>query len=151
MDTILINTQERIKAAVAAIKHVDENWGQLDLYGPQIPVKWPCALIDINQAQFSNIGKDIKAQPVNRQQGTVVLEITVADVKLTNSSGRAPQVQKQPAYRIWQIVNDIHKAVQGWKPDEMAGGLIRVGLSKIRRDDGVQEVRVLYSTGLNDC
>lgn len=151
MNQILTNIQNKIATDLPQIMYVDENWGQLDLYGPEIPVKWPCILIDFNSGQFSNIGRDLKASPENRQQGTTVIELTVANLKLTNSSFKAPASQKSKAFDIWQHVKDLHIIIHGWSPEENAGGLMRTGFSKVRRDDGVQEIRILYSTGLNDC
>ncbi len=151
MKAILQSIQNRIAASVQAVQYVDENWGQLDLYGPEIPVKWPCVLIDIGSGQFSNIGRNNKMIPTNRQQGNFTVELTIAALKLTNSSFKAPQTQKWHAFDIWELVEEIHREVHGWTPDELSGGLIRSSLNKVKRDDGVQEVRVIYSLGLNDC
>lgn len=136
---------------VSELKYIDENWGQLDLYGPQIPVMWPCALVDFNTGQFSNIGTNIRKVPINRQQGTVSVEITVANLKLTNTSNKAPSFQKDKAFAIWDLINKVHNILQGWSPEENAGALIRTTFNKVRRDDGVQEFRVIYSIGLHDC
>lgn len=151
MKEILNAIQEQIATAVPAVKYIDENWGQLDLYGPEIPVKWPCVLIDLNQAQFTNIGRNNNVLPPNRQQGTVVIELTVAALKLTNTSFRAPKTQQFHGFEIWEIAKEIHQKLHGWQPVGYSGGMIRTGISKVRRDDGVQEVRLLYSLGLNDC
>lgn len=151
MKEILTAIQKNIDTNLPAVKYIDENWGQLDLYGPEIPVKWPCVLIDLNQAQFSNAGRSMNTLPANRQQGTVVVELTVATLKLTNSSFKAPPTQKWHGFEIWELVNDLHKIVHGWQPVEFSGAMSRNGISKIRRDDGVQEIRVLYSLGLHDC
>lgn len=152
MNEILNAIQKNIDTNLPAVKYIDENWGQLDIYGPEIPVKWPCVLIDLNQApQFSNTGKKMNLLPVNRQQGTVVVELTVAALKLTNSSFKAPPTQKWHGFEIWEIVNDLHKIIHGWQPAEQSGSMTRTGMSKVRRDDGVQEIRVLYSLSLYDC
>ncbi|AZB07453.1 hypothetical protein EG344_00660 [Chryseobacterium sp. G0162] len=136
---------------VTELKYIDENWGQLDLYGPQIPVQWPCALVDFNTGQFTNIGRNYRVTPQNRQEGTLTVEITIANLKLTNSSNKAPTFQKEKAFAIWDLINKVHEILQGWNPAENAGALIRTTFSKVRRDDGVQEFRVIYSIGLHDC
>lgn len=136
---------------VTELKYIDENWGQLDLYGPQIPVQWPCALVDFNTGQFTNIGRNYRVKPQNRQEGTLTVEITIANLKLTNSSNKAPTFQKEKAFAIWDLINKVHEVLQGWNPTENAGVLIRTTFSKVRRDDGVQEFRVIYSIGLHDC
>lgn len=150
MTDILQSVNEKLNE-VTELKYIDENWGQLDLYGPQIPVQWPCALVDFNTGQFTNIGRDFRKTPQNRQQGNLTIEVTVANLKLTNSSNQAPTFQKGHAFAIWNIINRVHEVLHGWSPNESAGGLIRTGFSKVRRDDGVQEFRVIYSIGLHDC
>lgn len=136
---------------ISELKYIDENWGQLDLYGPQIPVQWPCALVDFNTGQFTNIGRNYRVTPQNKQEGTLTVEITIANLKLTNSSNKAPIFQKEKAFAIWDLINKVHEILQGWSPQENAGALIRTTFSKVRRDDGVQEFRVIYSIGLHDC
>lgn len=150
MDALLKAIQNKI-AENAEIKYVDENWGQLDLYGNEIPVKWPCTLISLSSAVFSNIGTDPKALPVNRQEATANIEITVAKLKLTNSSFKAPMVQKLQSWEVWDIVQSIHNQLHGWNPIPGTGKLIRTGISQVRRDDGVQEIRVMYSVGIHNC
>lgn len=151
MDTLLQAIQAKIAETVTAVKHVDENWGQLDLYGNEIPVQWPCALISLNSAVFSNLGTDVKARPMNRQEGTATVELAFAKLKLTNSSFKAPMAQKEKAWEIWDIVDNAHKALHGWNPTPGTGKLIRTGISQVRRDDGVQEIRVTYTIGLHNC
>lgn len=132
-------------ATISSLAYVDENWGQLDHYTPNFPVKWPCALIDVSNAGFSNIGIDKTTEPMNRQEGTFHLEIRIANLKLSNTSHRAPQSQKDKAHSIWIEVEEVHKKIQGFEPTEACGKLIRVGLERVRRDDGVQEYVMTYS------
>lgn len=149
MKNIIPSVQTEL-AAISSVKYVDENWGQLDTYSPNFPVKWPCVLIDVSAAQYSNVGRDNSQSPVNRQMSTYVLEITIANQKLTNSSSRAPQGQKDIARSIWDIINLVHEKIQGFSPNPMAGKLIRVGHARVRRDDGVQEYKVMYSGSITD-
>lgn len=129
---------------------VDEDSGQLEAI-PNPPVKWPCALIDISTGNFSSNGNDRFAEPITRQQGTLQIEITVADLKISNSSSSAPVFQKNKAFKIWKYVEALHKKMQGFKPSEKSGALVRSGFKKIRRDDGIQEVRVTYTLGISNC
>jgi hypothetical protein len=135
---------------ISALNYIDEDWGQLDSYSPNPPTKFPCALIDITSLIFSNIGKDKTANPVNRQMAEGTITFILANLKLSNSSQRAPQTQKDNAWNIWTIIDDLHKAVHGWKPTEDSNALIRTGLRRIRRDDGIQEYQITYSIGLSN-
>lgn len=137
-------------AGAADIKYADENWGQLDYYSPNFPVKFPCTLVDTSDVQYSNIGLDKTLVPVQRQQGDVTFSITVANMKLTNSSFKAPQNQKDAAFKIQVLLDQVHSVLHGWRPSERCGALIRKSLRRIKRDDGVQEYELLYSCGINN-
>lgn len=132
-------------------EYVDENWGQLDYYSPNFPVKWPCVLIDIASANFSNIGKDHSKVPTNRQMGVIVVELRIANLRLTNTSSKAPTMQKLYARSIWELVEQVHMELHGWNPTETTSKLIRQSVNRVRRDDGVQEYAVRYTAEENDC
>lgn len=149
MDDILQNITDKA-ATVPGINYSDENWGQIQYYGNEPTVKWPCVLVEIGSGQFSNNGYDYHNDDLS-QQATISIEITVANLKLTNSSSRAPIRQKNKAFEIWKIVKEVHKVLQGYKPDENCGGMVRTTMQSIKRDDGVQEKRIIYTIGLSGC
>lgn len=150
MKTIIDNIQAKLQE-ITDLKYVDEDWGQLDYYSPNFPVQWPCALIDVTNAAYSDTGKDRTKEPQQRQMAECYLTLSIANLKLTNSSGLAPKLQKDYSRSIWELIEEIHKAVHGWNPDEMAGKLIRRGLQRVKRDDGVQEYTLTYSFGITDA
>jgi len=43
-----------------------------------------------------------------------------------------------------------HKKIHGFRPGENSGSLIRKSFRRIKRDDGIQQYRVVYNIGLND-
>ena len=127
------------------LKYVDEDWGQLDDYSPNFPVKWPCALINVEAAEYSNIGRNNQGIPANKQIADYRMIVTVANMKLSNSSSKAPQSQKDKAWSIYNLLDLVHEKLQGHTPSEHYGPLIRTGMRRIRRDDGVQEYQMIYS------
>ncbi len=154
MDTILIQLQNAVAQIKnnqneIAFRYVDENWGQLDLYGREIPVQWPAVLITLKNADYSNNGRNFNKVPMLRQEGMLMVEFTVANLKLTNSSFKAPVGQKNDAFEIWRLVEELHKAIHGLEIN--FGKMIRQNMVSVKRDDGVQEVRVVYSLALSDC
>lgn len=149
MKAFLESVQTKL-ATLTALKYIDEDWGQMDAYSPNPPAKFPCALIDITNLNFSDIGKDNSANPINRQMAVGTITFIIANVKLSNTSQRAPQTQKNNAWNIWVIIEDLHKLIHGWKPLENSGALIRTGLKRIRRDDGIQEYQITYSIGMSN-
>ncbi|GEP52362.1 hypothetical protein FNO01nite_30340 [Flavobacterium noncentrifugens] len=131
-------------------QYIDEDWGQLSDYGQNPPVKWFCILIDISAANYSDIGRDRKECPANRQQGTGIFTFTIADLKLTNSSAKAPALQKEKSRSIHAYKEMVHEALQGFAPTETTGGFVRTGMRKIKRDDGIQQYQITYTLGLNN-
>lgn len=149
MEDFLNEVQQKLKGC-EALKAINEDWGQLDSYSPNPPTVFPCALIDITDLIFSNIGKDNSATPVNRQMAEGTITIIIANLKLSNTNERAPKSQKENAWKIWKIIEDIHKLLHGWKPTSASGALMRTRLRRIRRDDGIQEYQVTYSIGMSN-
>lgn len=150
MNEILQSIKTQLEK-VSELKYIDEDWGQLNLYGIEMPVKWPCALVRLTSATFSNIGTNIRATPVNRQEGTLSFEITIAKAKLSNSSNRAPINQQNKVFEIWELVEKMHQTLHGWSPTEHTGKLIRTSIGSIKRDDGIQEIKIAYTIGIHDC
>ena len=144
MKTLLEKIQQKV-SEIAELKHIDENWGQLDYYSPNMPVQYPCALIDVQQVQFTNLGKDITKKPLQRQIGTVQIKITVANMRFTNSSMQAPRRQKEEVWVIWGIIEKIHQQLHGVSLLPNVSPLIRTSQNRTLRDDGLQEYEVYYS------
>ena len=144
MKTLLEKIQQKV-SEIAELKHIDENWGQLDYYSPNMPVQYPCALIDVQQVQFTNLGKDITKKPLQRRIGTVQIKITVDNMRLTNSSMQAPRRQKEEVWAIWGIIEKIHQQLHGVSLLPNVSPLIRTSQNRTLRDDGLQEYEVYYS------
>lgn len=150
MNTILIAIKSKLNE-VAELKYIDEDWGQLNYYGIDIPVQWPCALVRLSNGQFSDIGKDWRITSQNRQEGILTFEVTIAKVKLTNSSNKAPINQQNSTFEIWELVQKVHQVLHGWKPTENTGSLIRSNINSTKREDGVQEITIIYTCGIHNC
>lgn len=148
MKEIIDALKTRIESS-ANIKHIDEDYGQLDLVQP--PIKWPCALISINSGVFDNIGMDKKATPQQRQMGEYSVDIRIANLKLSNSNVKASAIQKENNLRIFDYIQEVHELVHGWSPGGMIGSAIRTRIQLQKRDDGIQEYVVTYSIALHNC
>ena len=107
-------------------------------------MQFPCVLFDIKDGQFENIGADRRATPKERQLGRFSLELCIAKMKLSNTSGKAPLSQKNNAWEIQDIIQMVHEKLQGFSAGENCSKLIRKSYQRIRRDDGIQEYRVSY-------
>lgn len=145
---ILENVKNKL-AAIGDLKYIDNDWGQLDDYSPNFPVKWPCALVDVTDARYSNIGKDPSMLPANRQQAEIILTITIATLRLSPSNQKA--LPKKPdSNDIYLIIQTVHELLHGYSPAPQAGLLIRQGMQRIRRDDGVHQYTIQYITAIHN-
>ncbi|WP_264522157.1 hypothetical protein [Flavobacterium sp. N1994] len=149
MKAVLQNIQS-ILTNVPQLKYIDEDWGQLDDYSPNPPTQFPLVLIDIGSLQYSDISKDRSLTPVNRQMATGTIVLSIANLKLTNTSARTPQSQKDNSWSIWDIVEDIHKKLHGISVEGSAGAMMRTNIRKVKRDDGIQEYEVTYTIGITN-
>lgn len=151
MENLLLNITEKLEQEVKELKYIDENWGQLQYYGKDCPVKWPCALVDFSSGQFSNISYHYASETGTQQEGVLSIEITIAKLKLSPTSTAAKLSQKTKGYEVWGIVEKVHKVLHGWKPLPNSGELSRTSIQQIKRDDGIKEIIVTYSIGLHGC
>ncbi len=150
MKTLLESVQNKL-SEIKELKYIDENWGQLDYYSPNMPVQWPCCLIDLQTAQFDNVSKDFTKRPKERQNANISVELTLANMKLTNTSFNAPKGQKDNAWRIFELAEQIHRTLHGKVPVENASRLIRTSFGRVQRDDGVQEYKITYTLEMFNC
>ncbi|MBP4139968.1 hypothetical protein J3495_17995 [Flavobacterium sp. P7388] len=150
MSKAVLQSIQTILSTIPALRYVDEDWGQLDDYSPNPPTQFPLVLIDIGNLQFSDIGKDRTATPQNRQMATGTIVLSIANLKLTNTSARAPQPQKDKAWSIWDIVESVHGKLHGVAVGGSAGAMMRTNMRKVKRDDGIQEYEVTYTIGMTN-
>lgn len=145
MTEIVTSIQNRIAEKMPQFNYVDEDWGQLDYYSANMPVQWPACLIDVTDGEYSETGMDWNQVP-NRQIAEVTITMTFANLKLTNTSFKAPLQQKQQAHHLWDIIKLTHEELRGWSPIQQAGQMVRKRHRRVIRDDGVQEYKVIYTT-----
>lgn len=138
-------------SSISTIKYIDEDWGQLDYYNDNPPVKFPCVLLEIQQIPWQNELNLV-------QNGIMNISLTVADIKLSNTSFGAPTKQKTNAASIFTTLEDIHKALHGWRPvtDKNVALpdfklLTRISTRKIKRDDGIRQFEVIYAVHCQDA
>lgn len=143
MDILLTDIQERLNSKVTNLKYIDEDWGQLDDYSPNFPVQWPCCLVDCFAANYENEGKKV-------QLGLVTIRLLIGDVKLTNSSQKAPAGQKTQSKSFYLLMKDIYKALHGYTGHDHYSSLIRIREGRIKRNDGVRVHEMLFTVEIKD-
>ena len=150
MKELLQSLQQRI-AQINGLRYIDEDWGQLDYYSPNMPVQYPCCLIDISSIDYSNLGQDLSKKPHQRQLAQIQVKITLANLKLSNTSLNAPQKQKDDAWLIWELLEEVHKKLHGFAPINNVSLLVRQSMNRTLRDDGLQQYEVYYKCEVNNA
>ena len=141
MEEILKNIKNKV-AEVTQLAYVDGDWGQLGEETTTLPTQFPFALVDATQMTFENVGMDRTALPQNRQTANVALTLTIGTVKPTDPLNN---------WKIWDVMQDVHEKLQGWRPEGAAGVLVRTGLLRVERKDAIQAYRITYSFGIANC
>lgn len=133
MKQIFLDIQTKL-AEITELKHIDKDWGQLQYEQP--PIKFPCALLDIANVNYSQMGN-------LAQQAEGDIEITVANLRLTNTSYRNPN--REDAYAVFDIIDDIHQVLHGWSNVNF-GRLVRTNLQKVAADSNYEIYKMTYKT-----
>jgi len=147
---IVENNVKQLLTQVPGINYVDEDWGQLDYYSQNPPVKWPCALIDVSNAAYNNMVRNPAHIPQLRQEAKCMLTVRLADIKLTNSSTLTPVTQQTAASNIKELAQLIHNTLHGINIIQQATMLLRHSMQRQMRDDGIQEYVIAYTFDLNN-
>lgn len=137
MDKLIEAIQARLEVKIPELKYIDEDWGQMDFY-ENPPVKYPCALIEVQDADYTDDGE-------LRQRGRVMVVVKLYFMRLVNTSNRAPQTQKDEAHKHWQICEKVNQSLHGqdFLPPGFAT-LTRKKMSPPIRRDGISNRNIGY-------
>lgn len=134
MKHIFLSIQDRL-SGIPALKYIDKDWGQLQYENP--PVKWPCALLDVANADFQQLGRGF-------QQANADITVTVANMNLVRSSAKAPM--RGNAYATIDLLEEIHQALQLFTDGRHFSPLMRTNLQKVAADKDMEVYVMTYRT-----
>lgn len=135
MKQIFLTIQTQLQSEVPELKYIDKDWGQLKYDQP--PVKFPCALIDITNVNYSQMGRGY-------QKADADITITIANMKLIRSSAMAPS--KIDSYATIDILESVHQALQLFSDGQKFQPLQRTNLKKIFNDKDTEVYTMTYKT-----
>lgn len=144
MQELITNLTEHLAANCPGLKYVSPDWGQLDYYSSNPPVKWPCALVDIAQATYTQQGEQ-------EQHAVYTLLVRIAALPLGNTSAASPGAMQALATQWWQLPAEVHQALQGYVPLCHGTPLVRTTGRRLRRDDGVMLWEVQYQMAATEA
>jgi len=148
MVTILSKIQDRLESEVSELRYIDEDWGQMAMTTP--PVKYPCALIDVQQADYTNDGN-------LAQQAIAVVAVRLYCLKTGGTSTKSPDAHKERYTAHWQLLDNCTKSLHGYiLPDSndknKFGRLIRTRMTKrISNEGGLIQFETLYTLQFLDA
>lgn len=122
------------------IAYLAEDWGQLDFYNERPPVNFPCVLLDIEEAQYSDLTR-------KAQRGDAILTLRVAHYDPVNISATAPD--RERAFRIFALMRMIYARLQGLSGEDFSG-LTRTSLRRVKREDAIREYVMQFRFGGTD-
>lgn len=142
MDSILANiflaVQQRLNTQLTNLKWIDQDLGQLEFYTTRPAVDFPCALIDIDDSDYSNEGE-------NSQIGEGILLVRLGLTAYTSANNLTPTIYKEKAINYYNLEHQVNKALHGWCDSRFFSPLTRVKATKEKREDNLR-VRVLRYT-----
>lgn len=140
---LFLAIQDRMKAQVAALKWIDQNFGQIDNYDQRPPVLFPCALIDLTGFTYEELPKGAQ-----RANGRVVISLSTSP--FSNSNASTPVPQKEKAIEYYEIEWAIHQALHNWTPVTGMDKLLRRTEDKQEREDPIRERLIIFECGYCD-
>jgi hypothetical protein len=142
LENIFLKVLERI-STVEEIRFIDQDLGQLENYEYKPAVSWPCALIDVEEFSFTEMGNDLQ------QIGQGIISIRIGLVKYSDSNNLVPEAVRANALKYYEVEQKVHQAMHGWKAEGFSRLLRRVSVTE-KRDDDIR-VRILkYATSFEE-
>ena len=139
MKNIFLNIQDHLQQTIPTLKYIDKNWGQLTF--PQPPVKYPCALIDLDNIDYTQAARQDRL-------ATATIAITIAGQRLRRSSALAPA--HNDAYNIFDLLEQVMAALDGHTIPGTCQQLIRTNLRKDLGDDSHDIYTITFTTAWLD-
>ena len=141
---------------------IDQELGQMEYHNGdnRPPVLWPCVLIDIEDADFENIGE-------NAQTGVLRLCLRIGFPPFSATSAATPAPYKNKALEYYNLEYNLHQAMQGWSPDTVTvddttnpvttadlsniyGHMIRIKAMTEQRSDMIRVRAITYTLSMDD-
>ncbi len=135
MKQIFLSIQNQLQTAVPTLEYIDKDWGQLKY--DQSPIKWPCALIDIENVTYSQMGRGY-------QKAEADITITIGNVNHIRSSAMAPN--KANSYKTIELLETVYQALQLFSSGQHFQPLQRTNLRKVFSDKGAEIYAMTYKT-----
>lgn len=133
----------RLVAQVPELKFIDQDLAQLENYEIRPAVEFPCALLDVDDFEFTDVGN------FTTQIGNGLLIIRLGVGAWSPSNNLAPNDVRVKALNYYEIEQKIHLALHGWQDDGF-GKLRRKKAKKEERNDNIRVRVISYAVTIQD-
>lgn len=139
MNKELINLIYNRLKEIKDIKWIDINEGQLESTD-RPPVAFPAVLLDITYPRCQNHNR-------GQQIVFVRVEVKIAFNELSSrTNSNAPEVIRNAVFKRYDIIEEIHKALQWWTAEGKINPLQRESCNKDRRADDIRVYTLVYNS-----
>lgn len=148
------------------LKYIALDLGQLENYvvgnngGGKPPVDWPCALIDLADAKYTDMSDRC-------QQGTMIVVLRLGFAPMAPTSDNTSQKFRQKALSFYELEQAVNQVLHGWAPTTVDvvnstgeietqdltntfGAFSRISASTEQRSDFIRVRTLVYSIGIQD-
>lgn len=136
MDKIILALMEHIRENLPEVSYIDEYYGQLEGENETNPVTFPCVLIDVEGADWTEFTPRIQSGHINL---SVRLVIDCYD-DTHYGSGTEDKIQVR-----YELYNRLHSSLQGFSPHHKMDYLNRVKSQNYTITGGLKVYETTYT------
>ncbi len=126
----------RLDTLVPELRYINHDLGQLE--EPRPSVSWPCALLDFDEFEFTDVGGTL------RQLGDGFVVIRLGLQQWSGTSNLKATGIREKGLQYYELERKVFDALHGWAPTGF-GRFLRRKASTEKRDDDIR-VRLLVFT-----
>lgn len=139
---VYLKVQEQLKTNASLLRWIDHELGQLDHFEVKPPVSMPCALVDIDDGEFAEMGELCET-------GEVILIVRLGLFSYSASNNIAPDSVLEKALSFYEVEQQVHLALHGFSSSGFSK-MIRISRRLEKRNDEMRVVQLRYKFGIED-
>lgn len=136
----------RLEQEVPTLRWIDADEGQLNFSDSRPPIAFPGCLVEITVPGCENMSVD----PRGPQRIEVRFNLKVAFNDCASFNTKSPVVVRDKANERFDVLENIHTVLQGWRTEGCAKAFSRVSVVPEKRPDGLKVYNCVYSASFID-
>lgn len=137
------------------IRFIDQDYGQLESHSGdmRVPVSWPCVLIDVAAASYTNTGEHV-------QLGTVTVSLRLGFPPYSGTSNLTDPTYRAKALYYYNLEQLLHQALHHKSPalivesvdilEDVFGSFQRIAVKTEQRQDFIRVREITYTIAYED-